>query len=680
MKKTLKQIIANWDIPLLIIALIVFFMIIELKHPFYFLSDDNRTYFLPMFVHNYRALIQGEIPLFNFHQYLGIPHFSNIQSAIFNPLVYFSIFLSKTLSGHSFYAIDIAVISNIIIGSVGFYYLIRQFTSCRLCSIYGAFIWPLSSFSIYVSTSWWILSGVTAYFPWMILFGIRLYKNPNLKNMTLLIISRLFLFYIGHIEYFIYSMIFEFLTVILLFLSSNITVTLKSFLKKYLISYLITFCYALPILLPAWIRTLNSAFRSSKLHDKANYFNLTSWVRGLLNPFANNDNYLNDFSKVFLSHIGYIPILLIIFCFLYIILKKENQKDYLNILILFFLFIVSMFWTTGMLSGLINFIPILNRFRWPFKLLAFSNFYLILISSFGFYLLMKYLKSKVKKTIPLSIGFVVILICLLNFYLLYTSVYISFDIDTHKDLIPLNESFSEQLCEGRIFSLGESMPNPYSVSTLGFNYATLLNLNHFAGYEPLVPMKHYRASLDLNFKASYKKKDLPKSYLRSWGVNWYILNKNPEENELYSHYFNILSADSSLVIFAEEPTRTIFYDKRPVPLIHWQKSQLSGNIEFKMNTNSILIHTKNHKTEFLVINYLYNDFFTAYLNNDKIITIIESDIGQMIIQVPEGENDIIIKYSNPYLKYGIYIIITITFIIFIYIIMINLKLNKHKPY
>lgn len=678
MKKEFRKIFCNNDIVTIIFVLGTFFLVLELKHPFYFLSDDNRTLYLPIFVHNFRALLNGELPLFNFHQYLGIPHFSNFLSAVFNPLIYLSIFLSNTIWGHNFWTIDIAVITNIIIGSIGFYYLIKFFTKNRMSSLYGAFIWSLSSFSIFVSTSWWILSGVTAFFPWMVLFGLKLYRNPNIKNLFLLIIFRLFLFYIGHIEYFIYSMIFEFLTVILLALS-KVNNNLKTFSIKYLISYFITFCYTLPILLPAWIRTINSAFRNSKLHDKANYFGLTSWFRGLLNPF-NISKYSNNFSKEFLSHIGYIPILLIIFCFFYIVLTKRNRKRYVEILILFFLFILTMFWSTGMLSGLIFYIPILNRFRWPFKLLAFSNFYLILISSFGFYLLIKYLKTKTKKIISLSIGLVMILMCLLNFYLLYTNIYISFDINAHKDPIPLNESLSEQLSKGRIFSLGESRPNPYSVSTLGYNYATLLNLNHFAGYEPLVPTKNFQTALYLDFEASYTKKDLPKTYLRSWGVNWYILSKNPKQNELYSHYFNILSADSCLVVFADDPKRTIFLDKHSNPLIYWKQSQTSRNIEYEMHTNFIQINTDNSKAELLVINYLYNDFFTAYLNNDKIITIKESDNGQMIIQVPEGDNEIIIKYSNPYLKYGIYAILIISLIIFVYIAITNLKSSKYKHY
>ena len=93
LNKFINRKIVTIDISILIFVLSFLFIIMEFKHPYYFLSDDNRTFYLPFFTHNFRAIINGELPFFNFHQNLGISHFSNFQSAIFYPLTYFSMLL-----------------------------------------------------------------------------------------------------------------------------------------------------------------------------------------------------------------------------------------------------------------------------------------------------------------------------------------------------------------------------------------------------------------------------------------------------------------------------------------------------------------------------------------------------------------------------------------------------------
>ena len=659
----------------LITILLIFFLVLELKYPYYFFSDDNRTSHLPSFIHNYRAISNGEFPFFNFHQYLGLPYFSNFQSAVLYPFVYLSILLSTTIFGHYFFAIDILVIINLIIGSLGFYKLINILTKNKLCSFYGALIWTLSSFTIYGSTSWWVISGVSAYFPWMVFYGLKLYNKPNFKYLILLITARLLLFYIGHIEYFIYSIIFEFFTITLILLTLNSIKKFKVFMKKYFLSYFWTIIYSLPILIPAWFHTANSAFRNIRLTDlelRTNFYDLISWIQGLLYPFINDESLKNHFAKAYLSHIGYITVLLIIFCVIFIIFHKKS-KNKTNIIILFFLFFISMLWSTGMLSGLIYYIPILNRFRWPFKLAIYNNFYLICISSFGFYFSIRCLKRYNKKIkISRFFGIILITLNIVNFYLLYNNFYISFNYKEHYDKIPLEEPLQKFLKNGRIFTLGKNKSDPYSALSLGYNYATLFDLYHIAGYDVLVPINNYKSSLELIFDAFYLKENIPIQYLRFWGVKWYILNKGDSLDPLYAHYVKILS-DYNIRIFKNEPNRVIYKDNQALPLCYWEISKQSDNIVYKTKTNSIILNTENSQDKFLIINFLHNDFFKAFLNKKSKIPIMKTEISQMKIFVPKGSNEIEIKYNNPYFYIGILIVIVTNMLLLIYYIV---KRNK----
>lgn len=306
-----------------------------------------------------------------------------------------------------------------------------------------------------------------------------------------------------------------------------------------------------------------------------------------------------------------------------------------------------------MLSGLLYCFPILNKFRFPFKLMAFSNFYLIFAASIGLHFFVNLFHSyKIKQVIFI----IVIASTFINFLHLYKRVYVSFNNRDHFDKIPLNETYLQDLSEGRIFSLAEPVKDPFSVNTLGFNYPLLLGLNQFAGYDPLMPKKNFETCLDIKYRAIYGKSDLPIDYLRNWGVNWYILNK--DSGPIYSHYQSIFDKFRMLK-FTEEPGRIFYLDKNAKPLIFWENDYSRENIEYIINTNSLDIHTNSIENDYLIINWLNNDNFSGIMNN-KIIKINDTEIGQMKIFVPKGINKIRIKYVNPYLNWSLIIVITFT--------------------
>ena len=83
-------------------VLLAFFAIFQLRAPYYFLQDDNRTFSLPAFSYAYETLAgHGRFALYNFHQLLGVPVFQ--ETPVFYPFVYVSVFLSKLFFGHGRY-------------------------------------------------------------------------------------------------------------------------------------------------------------------------------------------------------------------------------------------------------------------------------------------------------------------------------------------------------------------------------------------------------------------------------------------------------------------------------------------------------------------------------------------------------------------------------------------------
>ncbi len=659
----------RWLVPLgLIISLLILFLYIEYKHPYFFLQDDNRDYYLPYFIYNYKSLLNGELAVYNFHQFLGIPSLAVGQSGTLYPITYLSVFASDLIFGHYFAAVDIQVILQLLIGGVGFYKLIRFFDVERKVAFFAGISWPLSSFIVYVSNSWVIVSAVAAYFPWMLFLSFRLFKEATPKATIYAIIPRLLLFYAGHIQYFIYSIIFEFITVILYTVlhpeASQKKARILKFIKEYLKGYIYVFVLSLPLLLPMWHQTNISSSRSGRLQFStfvSQYFPFDQLLKGLFYPFldVNENTYASFRNMLNLSHIGYIPIFLIVIGIVdrYIIRKNNIKVNTVRLFVFIGPALLAFFWATNwVFNYIIYLIPILNRFRWPFKLAFYLDFYLIIIAALILSYITKHLFKR--KTAKRIILLVITILQVVNFGFLYTCFpYKDFG-EHHSDTIPLEEKLKDKLKEGRIISVGFDTWTPttennqvyLTAPTLGFDYATLWGLDYFAGYEPLIPAANAKACLDLNFSAIIDYGDpIPIDYLRKAAVKWYIVPRDRIDE--YSKIF----IDYGIIPLYEDENRVVFYDENANSMFFNSDGEKIKSNYYKVTANKIEISVDMQQSDKVILNYLYNPFFKAYIDGKK-TELISEDI-QMAVSVPVGKHRVLIKYEDPYLITGAYIAI-----------------------
>ena len=186
---------------------------------------------------------------------------------------------------------------------------------------------------------------------------------------------------------------------------------------------------------------------------------------------------------------------------------------------------------------------------------------------------------------------------------------------------------------------------------MGFNYATLYNLYHFGGYEPLVLRKNAEICLNLNSTASfdlvenipYEEQIKLLNYLRLWGVRWYIVEKNtcyPFLDKLALRY--------------RDDKRNVFYDSLAKPLVSWKKNNSRDNtIHYKFHTNYIDIKSLNDSNNFMNINVVFNAYFKVYIDGHE-APLYESQNSQLELFVPEGPHSIKIEYSDPYYTCGVW--------------------------
>lgn len=695
---------------LIVLVLTLVFFLMEWKYPYYFLQDDSRSYFFPLFIHDYRSLLNGEIPLYNFYQYLGEPLLSNGQPGPLYPVTYIAVFLSKLLLGHFFATIEIYVFINLIIASSGFFAFLRFLGLDEKSAFFGAITWSLSSYIIYATSTCAEVSGLAAYFPWIIYFSLKIYNKFSYGNLIGLVFSRLILFYVGHPQWFLYAILFEFLTIAALFAvelrnvegkgkqplgnkskqakqtkqtkqaKKAITFSFRknsdkffNMVKYSILSYICTFILSLPFLLPVWHQMTISAARSSRFDWKlfiAGKYNIADWIQGLIFPFSSAGNAPPEDSWLYLhnlSHIGYITIFFIIVCLAAFVFKTKNFQVKRSYIIAFLIVGLISFLLAGniIIHYIIFLIPVFNRFKQPYRIIFFTNFYLISLASIGYYSFFKnYIQNKIGKIKLMNILFCsLIILHIINFSYLYV-FFPQKAFGIHLDKVPFEEPLEHIINDGRFISLGFSLneENPgnwtlyaYTAPSLTQNFATLWKLYNFTGYEPLMSKDTAKATLGLDrdsfSKYLYNQYDIPFDYFRSWGVKWYVVSNNvkaPDNNDLLPKF--------------KDQRRTVYLDPKARPLFFWQSRENSEGITYKINSNSIELKVNNETDDYLVVNFLHNPFFKALLNG-KHTGIDKTEIGQMVVHVPKGSHNIFIKYSDPYFSAGLFIALAFILVI-----------------
>lgn len=693
LEKYIKNSFSYYKYPLLLSALTLFVvLVIEINHPFYFLQDDNRVQRLPFYIHNIRALLGREFPFYNFHQYLGTP--VTIQYAALYPINYIALCLSKLFMGNYFGTMEFIAIFHLVVAALGFYYLMRFLGLLEVSCLFGAVAWVFCGSVITVGNSWIETLGYAAYFPWILLFSIKLMYRFKVKTFLVLVILKVLDLLLGNPQLFAYTMTFELLTVTLLFFAykkSGInpmdhhsaiidptpsTSPLK-FLSSLSASYFFVVIVALPVILQAVHQTGVSAGRKQLLswdQYAANSFNLGYWFNGLITPFKVVD-IKTQFELHFISHIGYLTLVFVLLS----IVSLKNSVRGKHVLVFGVLAVLSLLWTNDVVvTKIIYHVPIYNRFRFPFRLAIFTSFYLIVMSTFGFDVFYNWLQSfkKMSRTV-VAIALAILLIIHVSNFLILHAILPQNMFSRHFDAVPFNEPLREKFTDGRIVSAGlddvwdgEKIIPGFSAPLLGFDYATLWGVFHFGGYDTMVSDKTQEATLGIKDNSVY---NLPANehfrvpsdtleHFRKWGVKWYVVDRAIP-----------LSDNDTFKLFHSDQYRNVLMDQQAKPLIYWLDGhQDAGNIHYKIKTNSIEIDYRSETGGTVIVNVLRHPFFFAELDNNS-LSITETADNQMALSVPKGRHTILLKYSDRDFILGLVLSMTFVFMIAVSILYKKIK-------
>lgn len=665
---------------MLIVLALSMVAVLEIAHPYYFLQDDNRVLYLPTYVHNLRSLLGGEFPFYNFHQYLGTP--VTIQYAALYPVNYLALCLSKLLLGHYFGAMEFIAAFHLIVAAIGFFSLMRFFELEEVSCFFGALAWIFCGFVIIVGNSWIQTIGFAAYLPWILLYSIKQIYRFEFRCFLILVFLKVCELLLGYPQLFVYTMTFEFLTVVMLFVVNKRSAAdllhhddaeadkfrpppFMKLLASFATNYAAVFIITLPLIVQTLHQTRVSANRKQLLswdEYAAFSYNLKYWLNGLLAPFRAVD-VTTQFEIQFISHIGYLTLVFVLIAIIpthrIITLFSSSKPEEVTakgaggkILVFSLVAVLSLLWAGDIIvTKILYYVPVYNRLRFPFKVAFFTSFYLVMLSAFGFdrfYCYVKSAKRFSRNAAPL-VCVVLLILHLANFLILYAAMPQKM-FSNHLDPVPLQEPLREKLSDGRIVSAGldevwdgEKIVPGFSASLLGYDYATLWGLFQFGGYDPMVSEKSQAAALGIKNNPVF---NLPANedftipaetleYFRRWGVKWYVVEKT------------IPLSDGGIFRLAySDEHRNVLRDPLAKPLVYWQNDPAeSNNLQYKFRTNSIAVDYKSETGGTVVINVLQHPYFSARLDG-KALSITETSDHQVSLSVPKGQHRVLLRYSD----------------------------------
>ena len=666
--------------PLLLSSLTVgMFLIIEVRHPYFFLQDDNRDGFLPHFVHNCRAVGQGEIPFFNFHQFLGTPALAGMHTAALYPPGYFAVFLSRLLFGHVFAAIEILALVHLVAAVLGFFRLTRWFGLDEAGGCLAAIAWGFCGYVAFLGNSWiWALE-FAAYVPWILYFSLRQTAANDLRGFCILLALRVVAFFLGQPQFYLYLVFFEFATVFAFAClpanpcdvpEATPPATWSSGCRKlaglaitWLANNILALLLAAPLLLPALHHISISDQRSKKFpFDYYSKFSNETlrWLNGLFFPFASFGSY-NWSQQHILSHVGYLTIIAAVVALATVWHKRYRTR----VAVVAALALFALLWANNtFITRCFYYLPYFNRFRYPFKLVFFASFYLVLLSAFGADYFVRVLKvlavhrnphckqgadQRLSLVLRASIIAGVVALQAGNFLLLY-AVLPEHSFGRHAGPVPFDEPDRLLFGEGRILSIGHGIGTDGSdwihvpARLLGYEYATLFGLYHFAGYDMLLPQANAEATCGINYPSIIEFRPgltIPIDHLRNWGVRWYVVDGSIP-----------LASVPGLVRIRASADRCVLEDPQALPLVSFDGAGPQDAIAHSLSTNSITIRTIASAAKQVRIRVLYNTFFSATVDG-RATPIDRAKDEQMLVQVPAGEHTLVVWYSDPYFFVGV---------------------------
>ena len=539
-----------------IAGLWVLLFVIESVRPCFFLHDDNATWFISAYVHDFRVLTEtGRLAEVNYYQYGGEPFLEQGQTAVLYPPVYLGVALAKWVSGDLRWAIEWIAAEHLTLGLLGFYFWLRQGGVASSHAALGALAWVLNPFVLIVTSSWITVSFVAAWLPWLFWALDRLWVRPTLLSALFLGTIAALFFLQGYVQWVVYSILFLGLYALFRFFA-RAEMRRAAIVYHLGLSVLIFLVLILPLL-----ATMLHAVDASEVRSQP--FSIETALSFSVPA-------VDFFYAQFLAFRGcaFGASTAILFCpallfFPVILLRffRERPETRRRLLPLLFLSLLALLFSTRC-HALLSLLPVLDKFRWPFKVFVFADFFLLASLVVGVSAWAAACASARRKSNLIAsacLAFVLLAGLAVSLSCHDGNIFSKTTLPTSDN--PLPPGVDPGL--GRGIAIDNILPEASSYRFLTHCHATFFAVPSLGGYDPLVGRDQLRFALGLDFPNVFFGPITPavREKLDALAVRYWIVDpRSPQLQEV--------EALAGLKPLASEPDRVVFEDTQASPLVY----------------------------------------------------------------------------------------------------------------
>lgn len=689
---------------LLLVALIAYWPVSSML---FSLKNDAINYFLAMRVNTSEAIQYNFFPSWSAYINMGYPMHADMQSGIWNPLV----FLMSLIRKYDIYWLHVETILIILLSGISMYHLLKYFKLNRFVVLAVSAAYMMNG---YITDAGQFMNWLyaAALLPFVFLCAIRCFNSFSTKDSFLFGLSYSLMLLCSYPADFILLTYILTAFVLVHFIRHKKELELKIQLKKYGRQILIAAITFTIICLPAilsYIPFINSISRGTGVTLESALSNslapanlisfITPWATQKGNAFEATDPLIRN---------CYMGIILFIF-FIYFLIQRKQKTLLQKFLIgLFIVFIIFCFGEIGGLRVLsYNFLPLMDTFRHPANAKLFFIFSGQILAAFAIneYVSDNSFKSNVLIKITLIILLIIFCATLISFinsniFSAFKSLFISEsnqfigqikiikDNFSFYDLLFLNSIFIfiillifyrtiNKAQQGKkllyiilfeMFIITQGMlPLTYVRKSSPAVAQNIINNIQTRGY----PLPDTTTSIEIYSKDGMKYMDqigCMNPYNKKPGRSDYVITpSNLSTQETFWDYYSFRNKilQYPLAYF----TDTIYSIKDTAAFIASSSFKKASIVDSPLNFNfddtgtnkgTILfkkfvpgkfeLETESANEEFLVLLQNKYDNWTALINGNK-TAIIKTNLSFMGIQLPPGKNKVEFVYEIKMLKY-----------------------------
>jgi hypothetical protein len=534
-------------VPLLVAlaAFGVIFAALELAWPGFFLHDDNASFFAGAYAHDYRTLTQtGRLAEVNFFQYGGEPFLAQGQTAVLYPPVYLAAALAS-LGGDLRDTLAWLALLHLAMGVVGFYFWMRGREVGPLAAALGGLAWALNPFALLLGASWITVTYVVAWLPWLFWALERTMARPtSARGAAVGVIFGLFVLQ-GYVQWATYALMFAGLHTLMLFGAAPGAVRWRA-AGALGLGGLICIALTEPLLTPMLHALGESAARGQLLGLEQILFyrvDAPDLLAAQFGWFRPHFVFGASTALLFAPALVLMPLALA--------WGWSGDAGLLRRVLPLLVLAVIALLLAGRLHGLLSVVPLFGKFRWPFKVFIFADFFLLAA------LVQTLASTRLRRGIlaPVTLAVVAAL------QLAVVATHHASDVLSPDALPVVALPAGVDPTVGRVIALGEALPPGDPSRFYTHAYGTFFAVPSLGGYNLLVSRQRidYALGIDIpNFVTRPVTPDF-RAQLESCAVRyWIVPADSPRRAEI--------AALPDVRQLAAEPDRVVFEDTRAVPL------------------------------------------------------------------------------------------------------------------